>query len=170
MKQLVFALLALAVLAGCPESPKDQASEPVCPAPRHPVPLVGEVYAFKLLGGAMREDEVVAVGSHTVTVIREIIVGAEVKSTQTCEEPLEGDGPTATITSAMSFKKTGSETVAISGKSFPCEIREAKPATTVIKEWISPHWPHVLRTSSGPFVTLELLAVKPKKDKEAKKK
>ena len=167
MKRLLLAVSFVALLAGCPGGGQG-GSTPA--APTAGLPVVGDVYVFKLyagtVAGAGREDEVVAVGSSTVTVERSMTLGQTKKGTEKHDEPLAGPGPTATIKPDMTSKVTGQETLTVSGRAFPCEVREMVVGKTTIKEWQSPHWPHVLRTTSGPFVTVELVQIRAKGEKE----
>lgn len=166
MKRLAIPLLAALLLAGCPEKGGPQGGGGGGPASTGAVvpraPRVGEVYVFTLLGGATRADEILAVGTATITISRAVGIGKS-EQAETVEESLVGPSPSAAIKGDIKIKSVTKETVTISQKEFPCEIREIEVGKNTIKEWSSPHWPHVLKTQSGPFVTLQLSEIRPRK-------
>lgn len=159
------ALVAASLFAGCPgktdspatTTPPSAAVAPKVPAP--PPPVVGTVFAYHMFGGVAREDEVTAVGTATVTLVRRVAFDKKT-TTETYEEPLDGPSPHATIKPDMRFEVVGQETLTISGVPFECEVREAKVGQNVLREWVAPRFPHLVRTRSGPFVTLELAEVR----------
>jgi hypothetical protein len=152
MKRLLVVAL---VLAGCPsKAPAPAASE---------VPHAGQIYVFRLLGGGSREDEVGDVTAERVSLTRSALMPGAVAATASAavthvEEPLEGPSPSASIPPGTAYDKVGEQTLVVSGESFPCEVRKLKSGPDV-KEWVSPRWPHVVKTCSGPFTTLELTQI-----------
>jgi hypothetical protein len=173
MNRLVGAPLAIflaSMLVGCPgktnsaaDSPASSGAQVETKTPRAEPPAVGTVFAYHMFNGVSREDEVTAVGTATVTVARGVSFAKDA-SRNTVEEPLDGPSPQATIRPDMTFKVLGEETIVVSGVSFECEVREAKVGQNVLREWVSPRFPHVVRTRANGFVTLDLAEIRPPKE------
>jgi hypothetical protein len=184
MKRALALILLLAV--GCPgeKPPAVETAAPPAPAaassalgeafsrPAEP-PVVGETYVFKLLGGGERRDEVVAVGTASVTVSRTSSFGVNRGEPETVEIPLDPRAATKDA-SSISGAKVKDETVTISGRAFPCEVHErtwtfAKPKNSkeTARDWISPRFPFILRSVANQFTTVELTEVSAKKAPEA---
>ncbi|HZV01765.1 MAG TPA: hypothetical protein VFF73_33950 [Planctomycetota bacterium] len=159
-----FLLLALLLLGGCPSKEAAQA-----PASAE-LPHVGQIYVFRLLGGGTRQDEVTEVTAERVSLTRSALMPGAVAAIASAavthvDESLAGPSPSASIPPGTAYDKIGEETLVVSGESFPCEVRKLKSGPDV-REWVSPRWPHLVRTRSGPFTTLELTQVLEKREEK----
>src|SRR5207244_3853668 len=72
VRALATAIVATALLAGCPQKVE---TGPAPPPGRGP--QVGDVYVYRLLMNGTRDDEVMAVGTATATVVQASIVSGK---------------------------------------------------------------------------------------------
>lgn len=152
--------------AGCPGKAPSAADSPAysganVEAPS--APRVGETYVYDLLGGSQRRDEVLSVDGGVVRIERVVKMKDGVAHVTTVTEALAGPSPSASVPDGSDFKVVREETLTVSGRSFPCSVREVALRNSKVDEWVATRWPFVLKTRSDPFTSLELVAIEEKK-------
>jgi hypothetical protein len=162
--------IVLLALAGCPSPPAPPPAPP--PVTGYDDVKVGQVYVYQLLGGSTRTDEIVERTDDSIGILRSATVfGVSGKSEKVVERtrPPLAPSPNSGFPPGGLATKTGEETLTISGRSFPCEVRELHDGTDTLKEWTSPRYPFVVRFRSNDFETLRLVEIKDHEEEGEKK-
>lgn len=151
MRVVAFAVVLLALSASLAARAGDDAERKIDAAHVK----VGQRYRFKLTAQNQSVWEITAKTEDEVTYkIHMTVAGKDLPASEPQHFKLKREKPTRVA------KKSGDETLEVSGTKFPCAVYETETGGVVVKTWQSNLFPEGIKTQMGKDVTQELVEIK----------